>query len=258
MLGKEATNLTRAVNSQAVAWIEFITRLILWIFDCIAVNVFTLIRSHFGERFMSVVNYIFGSMIFGTLMLLVAFAGSPQTLLWRAVWGPAVFLTFVFHRWVIRKKNRTGIEWYSYSDGIPHLLRIPIVARYVPVEVVEKWLEPAAVLVVSWIVRPFDRGFSFILAFIAVSLCIRAYVGYYMERQRYLDLRDERIIATYTVAALQGKDAHETAGFTIAKSNRQLIQQEEAIAQAARDLPDEVQQMLDSVLHVAPQPRATA
>lgn len=249
MLGKEAKNLLGAVNSQAVAWMEFLTRLVLWVFDCIAVNVFTLIRTHFGERFMTVMNWFFGAFMMSMFMFFALFADGPKSAFLRAMWGPVVFICFVYHRWVIRKKNKRGVEWYSYSDGIPHLLRVPVIAAYVPAEAVEKWIEPAALLVVAYVLRFVDRGFGIMLGIIAVILSLRAYIGYYLERQRYLDQRDARIIAKYTNAVLEGRNAQETAGFTIAKSNRELIEQEMLAAAEQppqRSLPASMNAILDA------------
>ena len=79
-----------------------------------------------------------------------------------------------------------------------------------------------------------DRGFGIMLGIIAAALCLRAYIRYYLERQQYLDQRDARIVAKYTNAVLEGRVAQETAGFTIAKSNRELIEQE---VRAAAELP---------------------
>jgi hypothetical protein len=248
MLGKEAKNLLGAVNSQAVAWLEFLTRLVLWIFDCIAVNVFSLIRSHFGERFMTVINWFFGSAMMSTFMLFSLFAEGPKSGTLRALWGPAVFLTFLYHRWMIRRKNKRGIEWHSYSPGIPHLLRVPVIGQYVPVEIVEKWIEPGAVFAVAYLIRWIDRGFGIMLGVVAIVLFLRAYVVYYLERQQFLDQRDARIVAKYSNAVMEGRSAEETAGFTIAKSNRELIEQEIRATTAApgqRALPDAVNAMLD-------------
>jgi hypothetical protein len=258
MLGSEAKNLLGAVNSQAVAWMEFVTRLVLWIFDCIAVNIFSLIRSRFGERFMTVVNWFFGAAIVGLVMLFATFAGPPKTLIFREIWPTAVFVCLLYHRWIIRKQNKAGVEWHSYSDGIPHILRIPTVAQFVSFEAVEKWIEPALVFATGYAARSIDPGLGLFLQIAAVSLCLRAYMRYYMERQRYLDARDARIEARYHAAAVQGQPASQTAGFTIAKSNRELIEQEERVAAvqtrlaSKREFSDEVKGMLDPVLHTQP------
>jgi hypothetical protein len=248
MLGKEAKNLLGAVNSQAVAWMEFFTRLVLWILDCIAVNVFTLIRSHFGERFMTVINWFFGSAMMSTFMIFSLFTEGPKSVTLRVLWGPAVLLALLYHLWVIRRKNKRGIEWHSYSSGIPHLLRVPVIARYVPVEIVEKWLEPAAVFAVAYVIRWIDQGFGIMLSIVAAVLCLRAFVGYYLERQQFLDQRDARIMSKYMNAVMEGRPAEETAGFTIARSNRELIEQEiRATTEAPRQrtIPDAVNAMLD-------------
>jgi hypothetical protein len=210
--------------------INVMTRLALWIFDCIAVNIFTLILSNFGERFMTVVNWFIGASMFSMFTLFAALAGSPKTLLWRLLWGPAVFLCFVYHRWVIRKKNRAGIAWHSYSDGISHLTKIPFVRDFVADEVIEKWLEPGLILFLAWPMSYFDRGFSLYLAIVGIALCLRAQVNYNFQRQSYLEMRDKRIEERFMEAALAGKPPEETGGFTIAASNRILIREETEIA----------------------------
>ncbi|MET0658280.1 MAG: hypothetical protein ABW110_09025 [Steroidobacteraceae bacterium] len=206
--------------------INVMTRLALWIFDCIAVNIFTLIRSNFGERFMTVVNWFIGASLFSMFTLFAALAGSPKTMLWRLAWGPAVLFCFIYHRWVIRKKSRTGIVWHSYSDGISHLTKIPLIRDFVPDEVIDKWLEPGLILLLAWPMGYFDRGFSVYLAIVGVALCLRAQVNYNLQRQHYLDVRDQRIESRFMEAALAGKPPAETGGFTIAASNRILIEQE--------------------------------
>lgn len=211
--------------------INLIGFIVLWIFDCIAVNVFTLIRSHFGERFMTFVNWLIGAWMFSLLYFFAALGGIPDTKYLRGLWGPAVFLCFLYHRWVIRKKNRAGVVWHSRFDGIPHLMRIRLVREFIPAEAIVKWIEPALLLAVAWLVRPLDRGFSNYLAFVGVALSIRAQVYYYFQRQRYLDERDLRIEQQYLGAALAGRPPEETAGFTIAESNRSLIEQEAAAVQ---------------------------
>jgi hypothetical protein len=246
MLGQEGKNLLGAVNSQAVAWIEFLTRLVLWILNCIAVNVFTLTRSQFGERFMTVVNWAFGALMMSTFMTVSLFADGPQSGLLRKLWAPTVLICFLYHRWVIRKRNKGGVEWYSYAPGIPHLLRIPAVRRFITPEMIEKWGEPAALLVVSYLIRFIDRGFGIMLAIVAVLLSLRAYVVYYLEREEYLDRRDARIISEYANEVLEGRSASETAGFTIAASNRELILQEQRLAsRGQRSLPASINDMLD-------------
>ncbi|HEX6100445.1 MAG TPA: hypothetical protein VF432_29290 [Thermoanaerobaculia bacterium] len=227
-LGKLPSSIARDFMPTTFAIIDLFTMIALWIFNCIALNVFTLIRSNFGERFMTFINWFIGASMFSTFTLVAALAGSPKTMFWRLVWGPAVFFSFLYHRWVIRKRNRAGLAWHSHSDGISHLTRIPFVRTYIPEEIIEKWLEPALILIVALLMAYFDRGFSTYLALVALALCLRAQLSYNVERQQALNERDQRIQSQFMEAVLADRPPEETAGFTIAASNRLLYKQEAA------------------------------
>jgi len=227
-LGKSTSSLAREFMPSTFALVDQLTRIVLWVFDCIAVNVFTLIRFNFGERFMTFINWFIGASMFSTFTLVAVLAGSPKTMLWRLVWGPAVFICFLYHRWVIQKRNRRGVAWHSHSDGISHLTRIPLVRTYIPEEIIEKWLEPALIFIVAWFMAHVDRGFSTYLALVAIVLCMRAHLSFTMEREQALNVRDERIQSQFMGAVLADRPPEETAGFTIAASNRILYKQEAA------------------------------
>jgi len=231
-LGKEPSELARTFMPDVFKFIDALTVLARWFFDCIAVNVFTLIRFNFGERFMTLVNWFVGASVFSTFTAFAALAGSPKTLFWRAIWGPAVLVCFAYHRWVIRKRNRAAVLWHSESAGISHLTRIPIVRQFVPDEVIEKWLEPGLILLAAWLISMLDRGFASYLVIVAIALCLRAQIAYNLQRQQSLSDRDRRIESMFFEAVLADKPPDETAGFTIAASNRMLFRQEVAASEA--------------------------
>jgi len=236
-LGRGPSAMARAFMPDVFKVIDFLTVLALWILNCIAVNVFTLIRSNFGERFMTLINWFIGASMFSMFTLFAALAGSPRTLMWRLIWGPAVFLCFVYHRWVIRNRNRAGILWHSHSAGISHLVKIPFVRNFVSDEIIEKWVEPGLILLVAWPLSHFERGFGTYLVLVAIALAFRAQIAYNLQRQQCLDERDRRIESAFMSAVLAGRRPEETGGFSLAKSNRILFRQEASAMAALENSP---------------------
>ena len=66
-----------------------------------------------------------------------------------------------------------------------------------------------------------------------------------MQRQQFLDMRDALIESQNWSGVMSGKPVQQTQGYTIAKSNLELLERSPEMKDAFSALPDDVKAILD-------------
>ena len=207
--------------------------------SCFAVSVVPFIRKDMGERYFGWINLFFGYTVVANFTFLgsLFFHGSSQlmTLFWLAFIGASLY-----QRRQIARKNKEGVEWHSMYMGTS-LLPLP----FSP-EKIFKFIEPAIVFFIGHLLWSFSGQVGLWLMAGACGLFVNNHIVFYNERQAILDMRDAQIESKYLSAALSGKPALQTAGFTVAESSLQLIGQDASLKTAFAELSTELKTLLDS------------
>ena len=207
-----------------------------------ALSTAVFMRRDFGERYLgwinlafaytAVVNFAFlGNLING-------FLGRGTSQLIFLVWM-AFIAASGYHRYVIWKKNRAGVQWHSHYAGTSLLMMIPVSE-----EAKLLWVEPGIVMVLSILLAHFAPLVSTWLYLSAISLWVHAQITVYYQRQAVLDAVDAGLEARYLGEAVAGKPARETAGVTIAESVRQLVRNDPGVVALMGGLAPELRDMI--------------
>jgi hypothetical protein len=220
-----------------------ILTLIHWILGWFVMSVVVFLRRNMGERYLSWVNILFGMTAIGLFTglgnWLLSENGHLSYTIEFAYYG--VVGLSVYHRVVIWRKNKRGILWHSYFPG-QSWIRIPGLSE----EAVAKWVEPAVLLALAQVANHYhDTPLRLWLMIGGFSVLVHEHVSYYMQRQTFLDLRDAMIEQKNWSAVMAGKPARETQGYTIARSNLELLERTPELKDAFQSLPDEMKAMLD-------------
>lgn len=198
-------------------------------------SVVVFLRRDFGERYLSWVNLLFGYMIvaffggFGNAVIAYASGESASQII-----GPfalAFIGLSIYHRRRIQKRIKTGIEWHSRYSGTPLLKTLDTSGKpwlkhitSLDEETINKWIEPGLILLLAILARNLHSTPMAVWLFLSgFSLLLHEHISYYLQREWVLDGQDARIEARYYQEAVAGKPAQETAGYTIARSHREII-----------------------------------
>lgn len=238
-IAKQGLPLIRQLD----AWrqLELIAAIIHWLASLFAMSGAVFTRRRFGKRYLSWLNLAFGYTavvnfaIFGNVV--VGMAGGEPSMLMVGAW-----LTFVaasiFHRWVIARRERKGEVWHTYFHG-QSLIPGPFSD-----EVKVKWIEPGLFIGLGIFCWPLSHLFALWLLLTGVSLWVYTHLAYYFREQDVLDMVDAQIEARNMQAALAGRPASETQGFTMAQSLRRTINSDPGIAAAVAGLSPELKALM--------------
>ena len=214
-----------------------------WILGWFVVSVVVFLRKGFGSRYMSWINILFGmtavSLFTGVGNWFLSEGGHLSRMIEAAYYG--VVGLSIYHRVVIWRKEKAGRLWHSYNPG-ESLIRIPGVSE----ETVAKWIEPAVLFALAYVANMFhDAPLRLWLLIGGFALLVHEQVSYHMQRQTLLDMQDALIEQKNWSAVMSGKPAQQTQGYTIAKSNLELLERSPEMRDAFSALPDDVKAILD-------------
>ena len=218
--------------------------LLHWILGWFVMSVVVFFRKNFGERYLGWLNILFGMTAvgvftgFGNVILSQGQAHLSRTIEF-AYYG--VVGLSVYHRVVIWRKNRAGQLWHSYNPGTS-LIRIPGVGE----ETVAKWIEPAVLFGLAYVAGKFhDSPLQLWLVIGGFAVLVHEQVSYFMQRQQFLDMRDAMIESKNWGGVLAGKPVQQTQGYTIARSNLDMLERSPELRDAFTALPDDMKAILD-------------
>lgn len=187
-----------------------------------------LLRRDFGERYLSIIRFFIAATFVGlsrSVITLISFATGYNTFAYLVGW--VVFGLFIFHRWQIRKRKKSGTPWHSMSFGVSHLdglvrwvarENIPMLSPMVrnwDDYTLYRWVEPGLCLMVSWFFWYFDPGLSVYLLISTAALFLKNQIDYNQQYNQYLDQIDAQIEAEYMQMAIDGLPKTQTGGFSI-------------------------------------------
>ena len=217
--------------------------LIHFVLSWFVMSVVVFLRKDYGSRYLSWINILFGMFavsLFTGLGNWFLSEGGHLSHTIEAAYYCVVGLS-IYHRVVIWRKEKKGVRWHSYNPG-QSLIRIPGVSE----ETVAKWIEPCVLFALAFVAGKFhDAPLRLWLLIGGVAVLVHEHVSYHMQRQNLLDMQDALIEQKNLSAVLAGKSVQQTQGYTIARSNRELIERTPEIRDAFQALPDEVKAILD-------------
>lgn len=241
-LGK--VGFTYAMATEPGKLVFGILTLVHWILGWFVMSVVVFLRRDFGERYLSWLNILFGMTAIGFFTgigNLLLSQGSTH-LSWAielAYYG--VIGLGVYHRFIIWRKNKRGQLWHSYSPG-SSLIRLPGVS----VETIAKWIEPLVLFVMAFVAAELhDAPLRLWLIIGGFALLVHEQVSFYMQRQQFLDMRDAMIESRNWGAVMSGKPVEQTQGYTIAKSNRDILNGTPGLKDGFAGLSDEMKGIMD-------------
>ena len=239
-----ATGRKIALAFEPWQYLEAVAMILYWITGWFVVSVVVFFRKDFGERYLSWLNLFFGYLVVGlfagpTAALVNTASGNGLSAMMIAFYLAFIGLS-VWHRYVIRKKNMVGVEWHSLYSGTP-LLPVPV-----SLETMNKWVEPAMLLVVGMVTGLLHLWLICMwLVLSAFALALHEQISCHLQRQRFLDMRDAGIEAKYWQAALSGKPAQQSRGFVIAASNLELMDRTPGMRDVFAELAPDVRAIMD-------------
>lgn len=241
-LGKAGANFAMATEPGKM--VAGIMMLIHWILGWFVMSVVVFLRRQFGERYLSWINILFGMTAVGLFTGLgnwfLSQGSSHLSYTIEAAYYGVVGLS-VYHRVVIWRKNKNGVLWHSYNPGTS-LIQIPGVAE----ETIAKWIEPGVLFALAYVAGKFDdTPLRLWLLIGAFALLVHEQVSAYMQRQDFLNLRDAMIESRNRSAVMSGKPVQQTQGYTIARSNLEMLERTPELRDAFMELPDDLKAILD-------------
>jgi hypothetical protein len=171
-------------NTTLAQKIEIVASLCL--FPALPVIIF--LRKKPGYRFLSPVKLL---IIFALLLLLAGFSatagGATVVILTLFAW--AVFITGLVKRNLRWREIKRGVSWHSYSRGVSWLSYVLPLSD----SNVKRWVEPAIVLMIGFLLMFPFRWFGLYLIFAA--FCLFAFEAYDYERSinQMLDTLDSLV-----------------------------------------------------------------
>jgi hypothetical protein len=213
----------------------------LWILGMFAVSVQVFTRKGFGERYMSVLNILFGLSAIGFFtglgnLAVSSMAHEPYSQLMELLYTSALCLA-VYHRFVIWRKNRRNVIWHSMYSGRPMFAFTGIDEG-----TLKRWIEPALLLGLSYIAKHVHQSpVSMWLLIGGIAVFVHETLAEYMQRAALLDARDAMIEANYRQGVATGK-ATSDLGFSMSRSSVTMIQHNPELELG---YSDEVRQMID-------------
>lgn len=104
-----------------------------------------------------------------------------------------------------------GIRWHSYNSGESWLARGPLSE-----EIVQLYLEPVFVIIVSMMIRPIDGTLGAFLFFSGIALGIKEHWRAHIMRDKFLNVIDAQLASQYLQAAVvEERPSRETEGFKV-------------------------------------------
>ena len=241
-LGKVGSRIAMATEPGKLVF--GLMMLMHWILGWFVMSVVVFLRRNYGERYLSWINILFGMTAvglftgFGNLILSQGSHHLSYTI--ELAYYGVVGLS-VYHRVVIWRKNRRGQMWHSYNPG-ESWIRIPGLSE----EAIAKWVEPFVLFALAYVANRFhDTPLRLWLLIGGFSLLVHEHVSYYMQRQQLLDMRDALIESRNWSGVMSGKPVQQTQGYTIARSNLELLDRTPEMKDAFQSLPDDVKAILD-------------
>ena len=241
-LGK--VGFTYAMATEPGKLVFGILMFIHWVLGWFVMSVVVFLRKDFGERYLSWLNILFGMTAIGFFTGIgnVIFSQNASHLSWTielAYYG--VIGLGVYHRVMIWRKNKRGAMWHSYNPG-DSLIKQPGVSS----ETVAKWIEPFLLFAMAYVAEKFhDSPLRLWLTIGGFALLVHEQVSFYMQRQQFLNMRDAMIESKNWSAVMSGKPVQQTQGYTIAKSNLDMLNRNPEMQDAFSALPNDVRGILD-------------
>ena len=241
-IGKKSMHLAMATEPGKL--IATVLMLVHFVLSWYVMSIVVLLRRNFGERYLSWVNIGFGLLAislmsgFGNIVLSPANVHISHTI---GIAYNIVVLASLYHRWVIWRRNKSGLMWHSYFSGYSWI-QIPGISA----ETVQKWIEPILLLVLGSIAGHLhEPTLRLWLMVSGVAMLAHEQVAYFLQRQMILDMQDGIIEQRNWAQVMAGKDVRQTQGYTIAKSNLDVIAHNSDLRSAFETLPDDMKAILD-------------
>jgi hypothetical protein len=245
-IGKAGRNIAFAVYTPW-KYLEAVFAIFHWIMSWFVASTVVWLRKDFGERYLGWLNLMFGWTAIGLFTgfgnwALSALSGERPSVLIEYVYLGCVGLG-IYHRVIINRKNKAGVQWHSLYSGTSHLERAGF---KVSTETLQKWIEPGILIILAWMFRRFHSTPMAAWLFVSgLALALHEQMSSFHVRQDFLDKSDARIEAHFWQSAMAGKPAQETAGFTIAQSNRDLFNSRPDIGNPFDRLSPDLKNIMD-------------
>jgi len=211
-----------AMGTSAGQIVAGLMMLIHWILSWFVVSVVVLLRMDFGERYLSWINILFGISAvglftgFGNVILSQGQSHVSYTI---EIAYSVVLIASVYHRVAIWRKNQRGEVYHSLNPGTS-LIKLPWITE----EAVAKWVEPAVLLMGSYIAGEMnDYPLKLWLLVSGIGLLVHEQISYFMQRSQFLDMRDAMIESRNWAAVIKGRPAQQCQGYHIAQSNLAIL-----------------------------------
>jgi hypothetical protein len=243
-LGKMGNQLAQV--SSGYRTFQFFGLVALWILGWHAISVQVFTRRSFGERYMSLMNVLFGITAIGLYtglgnIFIGNLAHEQFSGLMEFLYTAAVCLS-AYHLAVIWWKNRKHVIWHSMYSGEPNgssLLAFTGLSE----GTLKQWVEPIVLFFLAYVASHSHQHAVAVWLYIgAFSVFVHETLAAHMEKAQLLDQRDAMIEANYRMRIMSGKQVRQEQGFSMSQSSVELMRQTPEISD---ELPEDVQGMLD-------------
>lgn len=219
-IGKAVGKVATATSAGAL--VAGIFSLIYIALSFFVVSIVVFLRKDFGMRYLSVMNIFFGMFAIGWFTGVGNFIfsiGQDHVSYAIGIAYYGMIALAIYHRWSMRKKERNGQVMHSLYPGTS-LIRLPGVSH----ETMAKWIEPALVILCGYIAgKMHDNPLRLWLMISGIGLFVHEQIAFHLQRENFLNMRDAMIESRNWSAAIQGKPAEQSQGYTIAASNREIL-----------------------------------
>lgn len=243
-LAKMGNQLAQASSSYRT--FQFFGLVALWVLGWHAISVQVFTRRSFGQRYLSLMNVLFGITAIGIYsgfgnILIGNLAHEPFSGLMELLYTAAICLS-AYHLAVIWWKNRKGVIWHSMYSGEPNgssLLAFTGLSE----GTLKQWIEPLVLFTLAYVAgNSHEHAVAVWLNIGGFSVFVHETLAAHMERAQLLDLRDAMIEANYRMKVMSGKQVRQEQGFSMSQSSVELMRQTPEISD---ELPEDVRGMLD-------------
>ena len=243
-LAKMGNQLAQA--SSTYRQFQFFGVVALWILGWHAISVQVFTQRSFGERYMSLMNALFGISAIGIYtglsnIIVGNLAHEEFSGLMEFLYSAAVCLS-IYHLAVIWWKNRRHVIWHSMYSGQPNgssLLAFTGLSE----GTIKQWVEPFALFFLAYIANhAHQHAVGLWLNIGAFSVFVHETLAAHMEKAQLLDQRDAMIESNYRTQVLSGKRIRQEHGFSMSQSSVELMRQTPEVSE---ELSEEVTNMLD-------------
>jgi len=243
-LAKMGHQLAQA--SETYRQFQFFYAVALWILGCHAISVEVFTRRSFGERYMSVMNVLFGISAVGLYtgfgnILVGNLTHEEFSGLMEFLYSAAICLS-IYHLAVIWWKNRRHVIWHSMYSGEPNgssLLAFTGLSE----GTIKQWVEPFVIFFLAYLANhAHQHAVGLWLNIGAFSVFVHECLAAHAEKSQLLDQRDSMIEANYRTQVLSGKRIRQEHGFSMSQNSIELMRQTPEVSE---ELSEEVNNMLD-------------